>query len=74
VLGFWEQERVNMPVRSYENYPVNRAIKSFLPGREFGYDNEVKDTTKQFQKFLVKHTEKFKVGGINIYYKLGLCA
>jgi hypothetical protein len=61
VLGFWEQDRVNMPERSYERYPVSKAIKCFLPGREFGYDQEVKDASEQYQTFLKEHKEKFDV-------------
>lgn len=59
VLNYWDQERVNMPVRSYERYPVSKAIKSYLPGREFGYDDSLKDTTEQYQKFLASHKQKF---------------
>lgn len=61
ILGFWEQERVNIPERSYERYPVSRAIKFSLPGKEFGYDEDCKDTAEQYQKYLVKHKEKFNV-------------
>ena len=27
VLNYWEMSRVTMPVRSYERYPVSKAIK-----------------------------------------------
>jgi hypothetical protein len=61
ILGFWEQERVNMPERSYERYPVSKAIKHFLPGREFDYDTELKSTSEQYQKYLKQHQKKFDV-------------
>ena len=61
VLGFWEQERVNMPERSYERYSVSRAIKCYLPGREFGYDQDVSDASGHYLKYLKSHIEKFDV-------------
>lgn len=60
VLEYWEQSRVNMPVRSYERYPVFKAIKNHLVGTEFGYDENAKGTTEQYQKYLTVHNEKFK--------------
>ena len=59
VLDYWDQSRVNMPVRSYERYPVAKAIKYDLVGKEFGYDQSAKGTTEQYQKYLKHHTERF---------------
>ena len=59
ILGQWEQSRVTMPVRSYERYPVSKAIKNDLIGKDFGYDDNVKDATKEYRIFLNKHKEKF---------------
>jgi hypothetical protein len=50
-----------MPVRSYERYPVSEQIKSYLPGREFGYDESLKDTSEQYQKYFKTHKRKFEV-------------
>ena len=52
VLNYWEMSRVTMPVRSYERYPVSKAIKNDLVGKEFGYDSDAKDTTMQYKKYL----------------------
>lgn len=60
VLDYWEMTRVTMPVRSYERYPVAKAIKNDLVGKEFGFDPNAKDTTKQYKEFLKEHNEKFK--------------
>ena len=60
VLNYWEMSRVTMPVRSYERYPVSRAIKNDLVGKEFGYDPTAKGTTAQYKKYLKEHNEKFK--------------
>lgn len=60
VLEYWDQSRVNMPVRSYERYPVAMAIKNCLVGNEFGYDENAKGTTEQYQQYLTMHNEKFK--------------
>ncbi len=60
VLNSWEMSRVTMPVRSYERYPVSRAIKCDLIGKEFGYDSSAKDTTTQYKKYLKQHNEIFK--------------
>ena len=60
VLNYWEMSRVTMPVRSYERYPVSKAIKNDLVGKEFGYDSDAKDTTMQYKKYLKEHKEKFK--------------
>ena len=60
ILDYWEMSRVNMPERSYERYPVSRAIKNDLVGKEFGYDTEAKDTTEQYKKYLKHHKEIFK--------------
>ena len=48
------------PVRSYERYPVSKAIKNDLVGKEFGYDPTAKGTTAQYKKYLKEHNEKFK--------------
>ena len=60
VLNYWEMSRVTMPVRSYERYPVSKAIKNDLVGKEFGYDPTAKGTTAQYKKYLKEHNEKFK--------------
>ena len=60
VLDSWQMSRVTMPSRSYERYPVSRAIKNDLVGKEFGFDSSGKGTTPQFQKYLEEHNEKFK--------------
>ena len=60
VLDYWEMSRVTMPVRSYERYPVSKAIKNDLVGKEFGYDPTAKGTTAQYKKYLKEHNEKFK--------------
>lgn len=60
VLDYWDMIRVNMPERSYERYPVSRAIKNDLVGKEFGYDSDAKDTTEHYQQYLQKHNAKFK--------------
>ena len=60
ILSNWQISRITMPVRSYERYPVNKAIKSDLVGKEFGYDFSAKSTTSQYKKYLKQHNEKFK--------------
>ncbi len=60
ILSPWEQSRVDMPVRSYETYPVKEHIKSDLIGKEFGFPDSY-GTTEQYQKYLKEHTEKFEV-------------
>jgi len=60
ILTSWQMSRVTMPVRSYERYPVSKAIKNDLVGKEFGYDNTAKNTTPQYQKYLKEHNERFK--------------
>ena len=60
VLNYWEMSRVTMPARSYERYPVSRAIKNDLVGKDFGFDPSGKDTTAQFKKYLKEHNERFK--------------
>lgn len=60
VLDYWVASRVSMPVRSYERYPVAKAIKNCLVGKDFGYDDNAKDTTEHYKKYLAKHKEKFK--------------
>ena len=60
VLDSWQMSRVTMPSRSYERYPVSRAIKNDLVGKEFGFDSSGKGTTPQFQKYLEEHNERFK--------------
>lgn len=60
VLDYWTASRVNMPQRSYERYPVNRAFHNDLIGKEFGYDDSAKDTTEHYKKFLTEHKERFK--------------
>jgi hypothetical protein len=71
LLNCWEQERADMPERSYERYPVSKAIKCFLPGREFGFDSELKDASEQYQKYLKIHKHKFDV--LKQFYLIGLC-
>lgn len=61
VLNPWEQLRVNIPERTYERYPVSKAIKFQTVSKEFGYDNSGKGTGKHYQKFLKEHKEKFNV-------------
>ena len=60
VLDYWEMSRVTMPVRSYERYPVSKAIKNDLVGKNFGFDPSGKGTTAQFKKYLKEHNERFK--------------
>ena len=60
VLDPWDMERVAMPRRSYERYPVSRHIKYDLIGKEFGYDYSGKGITPEFKKYLEEHNEKFK--------------
>ena len=60
VLEYWEMSRVNMPERSYERYPVSKAIKNDLVGKEFGYDQNAKDTTEHYKNYLAQHNLKFK--------------
>ena len=60
VLDYWEMSRVTMPARSYERYPVSRAIKNDLVGKDFGFDTSGKGTTAQFKKYLKEHNERFK--------------
>ena len=60
VLDYWEMSRVTMPARSYERYPVSRAIKNDLVGKDFGFDPSGKGTTAQFKKYLKEHNERFK--------------
>ena len=60
VLNYWEMSRVTMPARSYERYPVSKAIKNDLVGKDFGFDPSGKGTTAQFKKYLKEHNERFK--------------
>ena len=60
ILDTWEMSRVTMPVRSYERYTVEKAIKNDLVGKEFGYDSDAKGTTPQYKKYLKEHKAKFK--------------
>lgn len=61
ILSPWELSRVDMPVRSYETYPVKEHIKSDLIGKEFGFPDTIKNTTEQYQIYLNKHMDKFNV-------------
>ena len=60
ILNEWVASRVTMPYRSYERYHVSKAIKNDLVGKEYGYDENAKDTTPHYKQFLKKHNEKFK--------------
>lgn len=62
VLNYWEQMRVNMPERSYERYSVNKAFKLVsAQGKEFGFDNNLKQYAEQYRVHLAEHNKKFKV-------------
>jgi hypothetical protein len=61
VLGYWESTRVNMPLRSYETYPISKQVKNNLIGKEFGYNDKSEDTSEQYQKYLKSHKVKFDV-------------
>ena len=52
ILNEWVASRVTMPYRSYERYPVSKAIKNDLVGKEFGFDENAKDTTPHYKQFL----------------------
>ncbi len=56
-----------MPERSYQRYHVSKQFKYRLPGTDFGYDDTLQDTAKQYQKYLKKHKEKFDVSVIFYY-------
>ncbi len=60
VLSYWEQTRVNMPIRSYERYSIDKAFKlSSNSTKEFGFSNNEKDLNEQYAKYLKKHTKKY---------------
>jgi hypothetical protein len=61
VLDYWTAARVNMPERSYQRYPISKAIHAGFPGSEFGYDTEGKLFTEQFKKVLSDHNKKFNL-------------
>jgi len=61
ILTPWEQSRVDMPIRSYETYPVKEQIKSDLIGKEFGYADSYINTSEQYRIYLRDHMEKFNV-------------
>ena len=60
VLGNWEQLRVNMPVRSYERYPVEFSWKLVRQhGEGFGFKDNFDQYSEQYSKYLIEHLKKF---------------
>ena len=69
LLSYWEKIRIDIPERTYENYPVNQQFKFSMTGGEFGYSKE--GTSEQFQTYLKHHKEKFDVfiNNLSIMFK-----
>lgn len=62
VLSYWEMQRVTMPKKCYERYPVEKAFKQVrAQGGEFGFIETVGDLSEQHRKFLAQHKDTFKV-------------
>ena len=61
ILDSWKAARVNMPVRSYERYTSDKAIKPTKGGHDFGFPNDDKMLTEHYRKFKKEHLKKFEV-------------
>lgn len=61
VLNYWEQDRVNMPERSYEKYPVNKAFKLDSKSKgSFGFSQDPSQYSEQYRIYLENHNKKFR--------------
>lgn len=61
ILNTWDQARVNMPIRSYEKYSVDRSFKiqDYGNKKEFGFNQDEGQYNEQYVKYLRRHTKKY---------------
>lgn len=48
-----------MPERSYQRYPISKAIHAGFPGKEFGNEFDENLYTEKYKKTLEEHNKKF---------------